>query len=159
MRHFHRSTRLSGLDSVYPSHNLNTGFLICNDNKLILSKRFIFPIPVIEIENSPGFGGKIRVSRENPVAMLPGFDDILMQLPHDCAATTGSCQNKLLYVTGNIFRNEVKFPFSSCDRGSCKTYTNGKPEGLNIQLGKTASPNLLIIESYHTKMKTYDKKN
>ena len=64
-----------------PSPGLNAGFFVSTDNELIFFERFAVPNPLIEVQNSSGLGDKIWVSRENPAAMLPRLDCVLMQPP------------------------------------------------------------------------------
>ncbi len=78
-----------------PSAILNTGLLIGTQNKLILFEWFPVPNPVIEVENTSGFRGKTRISGENPTAMLPWFDGILIEPAPHCAAADGSYQTRL----------------------------------------------------------------
>jgi len=101
--HLHRLTRLSGIGSVPPSPSLNTGLLIGTEHKLIVFEWCAVPNPVIEIENSSGFGGKSRVPGENPAAMLPWFGGILIEPALHGAPADGSCQTRLSGVLGNIF--------------------------------------------------------
>ena len=86
-----------------PSPSLNTGLLIGTQNKLILFEWLTVPNPVIEVENSSGFSAKARISGENPAAMLPWFDGILMQPAPHCATADGSYQTRLPDVIDNIF--------------------------------------------------------
>jgi hypothetical protein len=66
-----------------PSPSLDTGLLIGTQNKFIVFELFPVPNPLIEVKDSPGFFGKLRISGENPGTMLPRFNSILIQpSPH-----------------------------------------------------------------------------
>ena len=52
------------------------------EHKLVARQRFALPPAGIEIENAPGLQGEVRVAREDPPAVLPGADGILVSQRH-----------------------------------------------------------------------------
>ena len=85
-----------------PGPSLDTGLLIGTQNKFIVFESFSVVNPLIEVKDSPGFFGKLRVSGENPGTMLPRFDSILIQpSPHRTIADR-SHNTGLASVSGNV---------------------------------------------------------
>ena len=82
-----RPRRRRGVDA---DAGLNARFLVGRDDKLIRPERAALVSPGIEIENAAGFHGKIGIAREDPGAMLPGPDGILVEpTPHGLVANRG----------------------------------------------------------------------
>lgn len=101
--HFYGRTRLSGISGMPPSPSLNAGLLIGTQHKFVLFESPAVPNPVIEIENPASFCGKTGISWENPAAMLPWFDGVLMQPAPYGATADGSYQARLPDIIDNIF--------------------------------------------------------
>jgi len=76
---FHRDARLGRESRMESVPGLNTGLLIGRDHEFVLLRRLVLPLALVEIQNASGFGGKIRVARKNPTAMLPGANGVLME--------------------------------------------------------------------------------
>jgi hypothetical protein len=60
---------------------LDAGLFVSGEHELIVSQRTAFPLPRVEVQDTPGFRDKLRIARENPGAMLPRANRILMQPP------------------------------------------------------------------------------
>ncbi len=58
---------------------LDAGFFVGRDHKFIFGERLSLPLTLVEIQNPTRFGGKVRVARENPTAMLPRTNRVFMQ--------------------------------------------------------------------------------
>jgi hypothetical protein len=85
-----------------PGTSLNTGFLIGTQDKFIVLEVLPVPNPLIEVKDSPSFGGKLRISGKNPGTMLPRLDGVLMQpAPHGTIANCGD-KTGLTSVSGDI---------------------------------------------------------
>jgi hypothetical protein len=82
--------------------SLNAGFLIRADDEFVLSERAIFPTPLVEIQEGAGFGGEVRVARENPTPTLPGADGIFTEPTPDGGVTDRGNQAGLAHVLGKF---------------------------------------------------------
>lgn len=65
---------------------LNAGLFVGGDNELVVLEGFVAPDPLMEIKNTAGLAGEIRVPWKDPTAVIPGSNRILMKPPPDCAA-------------------------------------------------------------------------
>jgi len=101
--HLRGRARLSGISRMSPSTSLHTGLLIGTQNKLILFHWLTVQNPVIEVENTSGFSPKTGISGENPAAVGPWFDGILIEPAPHGATADGSYQTRLPAVIENIF--------------------------------------------------------
>lgn len=85
---------------------LNAGFLVGGEHELVAAQAFALPLLGIQIEDAPGLEREIRIAREDPGAVLPGPNGVLVQqrhtvvalmratMPHCCASRTISAQLK-----------------------------------------------------------------
>lgn len=89
---FHDRARLSRQGGMNARSRLDTGLLIGRENKFVIFKRSTLPDAFIEVENTPGLGGKVRVARKDPTAVLPRTDRIFVEPAPDRAVTDG-CDN------------------------------------------------------------------
>jgi hypothetical protein len=101
--HFHGRTRLSGIRAMPSSPSLNARLLVGTQHKFVLFESSTVPNPVIEVQNPASFCSKIGISRENPAAMLPRFNRILMKPAPHGATADGSYQARLPDMIDNIF--------------------------------------------------------
>jgi hypothetical protein len=85
------------------SPSLNAGLLVGAQHKFVFFESSAVPNPVIEVENPASFCGKIGISWEDPAAMLPRFNGVLMQPAPHGAAAEGSYQARLPDIIDNIF--------------------------------------------------------
>jgi len=58
---------------------LDAGLLVGGEHKLVVAQRMAFPVPGVEVQDTAGFGDELWIARENPAAMLPGANRILME--------------------------------------------------------------------------------
>lgn len=58
---------------------LDAGLFIGGDDPFIVPEPLILPHPLAQIENPTGFHGKGRVAREDPAAVAPRSDRVLME--------------------------------------------------------------------------------
>ena len=66
-----------------PASRLDTGFLVRANDVLRRPQRRVVPHPVVQIQNTGGFGGKLWVSRPQPTVMGPRPDGIRAEpAPH-----------------------------------------------------------------------------
>lgn len=94
MLHFHRRTRLGRIGGMTTTARLDAGFLIGRQNKLIIPKGMPIPYPFIEIQDSPGFLGKLRITGKYPGTIPPGTNGILMKPSPYGAVTDGGCESR-----------------------------------------------------------------
>jgi len=94
MLHFHRRIRLGRIGGMTTATRLDAGFLIGRQNKLIIPKGMPIPYPFIEIQDSPGFLGKLRISGKYPGTIPPGTNGILMKPSPYGAVTDRGCESR-----------------------------------------------------------------
>jgi len=102
--YLHRATRAAGASGMFASPGLNAGFFVRGDHELIILQRLPFPCASIQIENAAGFVGKVGIAREDPTAVIPGPNGILMQPAPQGAAADGSHQARLTNLSRQIRR-------------------------------------------------------
>ena len=98
----HRATRAAGASGVFAAPGLNAGFLVGGDHELIIFQRLTFPMAGIQIEYATGFVGKVGIAREDPTAVIPGSNGVLMQPAPKRAAADGSHQARLTDLSRQI---------------------------------------------------------
>ena len=91
--HLHRATRASCASGMFAPPGLDAGFLVCRDHEFIGLQRFVFPGAGIQVENAAGFIRKVGIAGEDPAAVIPGANRVLMQPPPKCAPADGSHQS------------------------------------------------------------------
>lgn len=94
MLHFHRRTRLGRIGRMTTAARLDAGFFVGRQNKLIIMKGMSIPNPFIEIQDSPCFLCKLRISGENPGAMPPRTNGILVKPSPYGAVTDSGCESR-----------------------------------------------------------------
>ena len=100
MFHLHGQTRFSGKSLVPTVSSLDAGFLIGRDDELVVLQRTTFPDSFVQIQDAPRFLREIRVAREDPAAVLPGPDRILIEPAPDRRATD-CCHDASLTCLGS----------------------------------------------------------
>src|SRR5881397_3711429 len=75
----HRPSWLGRKGRMDAGAGLDAGLLIGGDHELILLEPPPLPDALIEVEDPPGLDSEIRVARENPAAVLPRPNGILVQ--------------------------------------------------------------------------------
>jgi len=93
-----RQGRMASLPS------LDAGFLIRADHEFVLSERAISPTSLVEIQDGAGFGGEVRVARENPTPMLPGADGVFTEPAPDGGVTDRGNKSGSAHVLGELCR-------------------------------------------------------
>ena len=64
--------------------------LACRDDELVVAQGDSVPVPFVEIQDPPRLDPEVRVAREDPTAMLPRTDGVLVQpAPNGLAADAG----------------------------------------------------------------------
>ena len=66
---------------VRAASGLDAGFLVGGDDELVGVQRSPLPLASVEVEDPSRFGRKLRVAREEPAAMAPGPDGIVVKPP------------------------------------------------------------------------------
>ena len=87
MFHLHRLARLGCLSRVDASASLNAGLFVSRKHKLVILQGLALPNSLVEIQQSPGFNSKLRVTRKNPTAVKPGPEGVFMQPAPESAIT------------------------------------------------------------------------
>ena len=90
--HLHRATRTACARGMFAPPRLDAGFLVCRDHEFIVLQRFVFPGAGIQVENAAGFIRKVGIAGEDPAAVIPGANCVLMQPAPKCATADGSHQ-------------------------------------------------------------------
>jgi hypothetical protein len=62
---------------------LDGGFLVGGDHVLLGTERLTLPLALIEVQNSPGFLGEVRVPRKDPRAVVERPDGVFGEPPPD----------------------------------------------------------------------------
>jgi hypothetical protein len=88
----HRATRAAGARRVFAPPGLHAGFLVRRDHELVILQRTAFPGTAVKIENATGFIRKVGIAWEDPTAVVPGANGVLMQPAPQRAAADGSYQ-------------------------------------------------------------------
>ena len=66
---------------------LDAGLLVRREDELVFAQGGALPVSFVEIEDPPGFAPKVRIAREDPTAVPPGANGILVQpAPHGFVA-------------------------------------------------------------------------
>src|SRR6266849_2150193 len=74
-----RLARPCGSDAVLAASGLDAGFLVGADYEIGRSQRTTLPDPLVEIKDSAGLAGEVRVPGEDPAAMMPRADGVLRE--------------------------------------------------------------------------------
>ena len=70
--------------------SLDTRLLVCRDDELVVAQGDSVPVPFVEIQDPPRLDPEVRVAREDPTAMLPRTDGVLVQpAPNGLVADAG----------------------------------------------------------------------
>ena len=68
---------------MFAHARLNAGFLVGGEHELVPAQAFALPLFGIQIEDAAGLEREIRIAREDPGAVLPGSNGVLVQpAPH-----------------------------------------------------------------------------
>jgi hypothetical protein len=87
---------------------LNAGFFVGGDDEFIGSQGLATPGAGIQIEDTAGLGGELRVPRKNPTTVIPGPNGILMEPAPDRAAGDGGDQAGLTDLSRNVRRAPMR---------------------------------------------------
>jgi len=88
----HRPSRLGRLGRISPGPSLNARFLIGRYHKLVRMQFFSMPLSLVQVQQPFGLQRKLRVAREDPTAVLPRSDGILVQPTPD--GTAADCRHQ-----------------------------------------------------------------
>ena len=72
---------------MYPSSRLNTRLLVGGKHELIAAQRLAIPDPLVKIQDPSCLEGKLRIAGEDPTAVLPRPDRILVEPAPNGAVT------------------------------------------------------------------------
>jgi len=98
----HGSVRPATLRSMLAPAGLNAGLFIRGDHEFIILQRLVSPLAGIEIQHAAGLGGKVRVTGEDPTAVIPGPDGVMMQPAPQRAAADRGDQTALLNLLHQV---------------------------------------------------------
>jgi hypothetical protein len=66
---------------------LDTGLLVGGDHELVVTQALPLPAAGVQVQDASGLGLKLGITREDPAAVLPGPDGVLVQpAPHGAVA-------------------------------------------------------------------------
>ena len=105
---------------------MNTGLFVCADDVIIGTQWNALPDALIKIEDGPGFGGKVRIAREDPASMFPGDKGI---------ATEPAPQSSAADLSDQALRNNVPADFLDREPGQWE------PEGMRKLAGECLNLN------------------
>ena len=88
------------LRGVFTATSLDAGLFIGGDYELVILQRPVLPPSGVEIQDTAGLGGEIRIAREYPATVTPRPNGILMQ-PQRAPADRGN-QAALLDLLNQI---------------------------------------------------------
>ncbi len=100
--HFHYFSRPRRCRWMNTPPCLNTGLLIRTNNEFVFPQRSTIPAAMIQVQNVPGLVLKVGISRENPAAILPGFNGVFMKPAPNSSSTNGS-SNATIYCQLRYF--------------------------------------------------------
>ena len=81
---------------------LDTGFLIGGDDEFVFLQRLAFPDAFIEVEDASRLGSEVGIAREDPTAVIPGPNGVLVQPSPDGASGNTRDQAGLANLTGDV---------------------------------------------------------
>ena len=81
---------------------LDAGLLVGGDDELVRAQRLPLPAARIQVQDAPGLGLEVGVAREDPAAMLPRADRILVQPAPDRAVADARHQASALRMARHI---------------------------------------------------------
>jgi hypothetical protein len=100
----HRRPRLRWERAMPAATGLNAGLFVGRQNELIFFEPMTVPNPLVQVENTSRLFRKAWISREDPTAMLPRPNCILVQPPPYCRAADGCYTSRLDDRRGKISR-------------------------------------------------------
>ena len=128
MFHSDRTAGLARLSRMFAATCLDASLLVRGDDELIILQWLTIPFTSVQIEQATGLFGETRIAREDPTAVIPGTDSIVMQPAPKCAAADRSPQTRSLVLQRDNG--------SACVAGSsqaqaftCTTNSGGKSPG------------------------------
>ena len=92
MLHAHGTTRRGRKRRVTSDARLNARLLIRADDVVSVAQRFAVPGASVQVQDSPGFFGELRIAGEDPVLIPPGFDRVRVEDAPDGAGADRSAQ-------------------------------------------------------------------
>ena len=102
MLHFHWRPRLGRTGGMTATACLDARFLIGRQNKFVILKGAPIPLPFIKIQDSPGFLGKLRITRKYPGTIPPWTNGIFMKPSPYSAVTDRGCKSRSLNLPAKI---------------------------------------------------------
>ena len=98
----HGSVRPATVRSMLAPAGLNAGLFIRGDHEFIILQRLVSPLAGIEIQHAAGLAGKVRVTGEDPTAVIPGPNGVMMQPAPQRAAADRGDQTALLNLLHQV---------------------------------------------------------
>ena len=98
----HRALRRRGQSGMLAASGLDAGLLVGRDDKFIVFEGFTVPGALIQIQDPAGLDGEGRVAGEDPAAVVPGADGVLMEPPPNRAARDSGNQTGIADLTGDV---------------------------------------------------------
>ena len=98
----HRTIRRRRQRCMVAPAGLDAGLFVSGDDKFVTAERLAIPAARIQIQYSPGLGGKGRVTRKDPAAVTPRTNRVLMEPPPDGAARDTGNQTGMANLSGDV---------------------------------------------------------
>jgi hypothetical protein len=82
----HRAFRRDGQCGMLAAPGLDAGLLVSGNDKFIVFQGFILPGALIQVQDSVRFDGEGGVPGEDPTAVVPGANGVIMEPPPNGAS-------------------------------------------------------------------------
>jgi hypothetical protein len=82
----------TGLRDVLAAAGLDAGLLVGGDDEFIVLERAALPLPGIQIQQTAGFGGEVRIAWKDPTAVIPRSNSVFIKPAPQCTAADGGHQ-------------------------------------------------------------------
>ena len=82
--------------------NLRGWLCAHREDVLVLAQRPALPAPLVQVQDAPGLGLEVRIAREDPAAVLPRSDGVLVQPAPDRAVADSRDQARALSVSSHV---------------------------------------------------------
>ena len=104
MLHFHGLMGFAWLTGVNARAGLDAGLFVGGQHKFIFPEWLSLPDSLIKVQKTARFGGKVRIARENPAAVLPGAKSVGVKPSPDGGVADAGHQTGLDGVAANLGR-------------------------------------------------------
>jgi len=97
-----RQAGLWGQRRMLAAAGLNAGLFVGGDHEFIVPEGFAVPAPLIEIEDATRLAGEVGVAREDPTAVVPRANGVLVEPAPNGASRNAGDEARLTSLLGNV---------------------------------------------------------